>query len=87
MRLRGEERYTIISTMSRVEAKDILNTKCEQGWKLVGFATREAELVMISERENIVYLRLKHRSKEEKAANRRLKWLGLKRVLRGGKDV
>lgn len=50
MRMPSEERYTIISTISRVEAKKVLNTKCEQGWKLVGFTTREAELVMVFDR-------------------------------------
>lgn len=47
---RYEERYTIISTMSRVEAKSVLNMKAEQGWKLVGLGTRERELVMVFER-------------------------------------
>lgn len=50
MRMPSEERYTIISTISRVEAKKVLNAKCEQGWKLVGFTTREAELVMVFDR-------------------------------------
>ena len=50
MRTPSEERYTIITTISRVEAKNILNAKSEQGWKLVGFGTRERELVIVFKR-------------------------------------
>ena len=87
MRLPNEERFAIITTISRVEAKKVLERRAEQGWKLIGFATRGNELVMVFERENIEYLRLsnKHLTKEEKAANRRLKWLGLKRLVKGGR--
>lgn len=50
MRKESKERYTIVSTMSRVEAKGVLNMKGAQGWKLIGFGTREAELVMVFDR-------------------------------------
>jgi hypothetical protein len=50
MRAPNDEWFTIVSTMSRVDAIKVLNVKREQGWKLVGFATRELELVMAFER-------------------------------------
>ena len=78
MRAPNDEWFTIVSTMSRVDAIKVLNVKREQGWKLVGFATRELELVMAFERA----WRL-----NDIGVVKRKGLVRLKRMLKGKKDV
>ena len=76
MRLPDEERFAIVSTMSRLDAVKVLSVRHEQGWELIGFATRELDLVMVFER--------KQRVNDTIVA----KWVvKLKRLLKGGRDV
>jgi hypothetical protein len=72
MRVQNEERFAIVSTMSRVEATKVLNVKYDQGWKMIGFGTRELDLVMVFERVDTqkregVWLKLKRKTMRQPA--------------------